>query len=173
MGLCTKCSACCESFWQAVEKGNFKRWVRLPRTPCAPALSKACETCRRTRGLRAASSLGLPPRPYETEGPARGRRPQAVDECTHLRLRGLGQSFTEATLFPPACESLTRASASWPLTPPPHSLSWLLLLAGRIFRDPVCVPPGWSSDFHGEFDAGPRLPPVRAEESTCLCRVPT
>ena len=93
MGLCTKCSACCESFWQAVEKGNFKRWVRLPRTPCAPALSKACETCRRTRGLRAASSLGLPPRPYETEGPARGRRPQAVDECTHLRLRGLGRSI--------------------------------------------------------------------------------
>ena len=43
MGLCTKCSACCESFWQAVEKGNFKRWVRLPRTPWAPAPSKARE----------------------------------------------------------------------------------------------------------------------------------
>jgi hypothetical protein len=48
--------------------------------------------------------------------------------------------------------------------PPPHSLPWLLLLAGGIFRDPVCVPSGWSSDFHGEFHAGPSLHP------TCACR---
>ena len=173
MGLCTKCSACCESFWQAVEKGNFKRWVRLPRTPCAPALSKACETCRRTRGLRAASSLGLPPRPYETEGPARGRRPQAVDECTHLRLRGLGRSIYGGNPLPTGLRVTHARLCVLAPDPPPHSLSWLLLLAGRIFRDPVCVPPSWSSDFHGEFDAGPSLPPVRAEESTCLCRVPT
>jgi hypothetical protein len=48
------------------------------------------------------------------------------------------------------------------LKPPSHSPPWLLLLTGGIFWDPLCVPTRWSSDFHGEFDAGARLQPERA-----------
>ena len=191
VGAGEKCSGCWEAFWQAIERGDFKRWVRgpLPRRCVRCALS-ACSKQSKQRhitslGSAVTSRRGCTRRRCRRRlcaaaGPARraggpGNPARARIRATHARIHRWRRNIARPRRGPVGIRpTLTNGPLSRIPFPVPSCLACMSrCFAGGTFWDPQCSPHGVCSHFHGQCELpSPVCSRVRMHaRPACTCAI--